>query len=553
MLSQLVASIVVVALSASPKVRQSASTAQSPAGAAGVSGTVTRADTGKPIPGANAQLVPAGGGVPARAKADDRGRFEFTALPAGQYLLNVTADGFVPLDALVTRPNGIGRIITLTDGERLDKIDFTLALPGAIEGRVIDEFGDPAPGVTIQLAQLMQAAGKSRLMPGGTGNNTGPTDDKGQFRFFGLPPGDYYVLALSGPFGRSNQSAFSSNGDGLGGFAPTYFPGTDKAADAKPVTVVVGQTTPSLTIALRAAHMSTISGKVFDTSGQPAGNARLMLLQTQGGDVRAIIPANTSSAPDGSFVYRNVAAGTYVLQGYVANGFASVPITVPEADEGKGVSGVIVSGHPLRTARGRVTFEGAPPPAKDRVSLGFSPTDFVSGPVGGNRIPSQINDDWTFEITQLTWTGVIRVSAPPAWRLKSVIRGGRDVADTPTDFQTADVNDLEIVMTTEFGSVGGLATDGMQPATAYSVAIFSDDKSKWNFPSRFVYGVRANPQGQFRLNGLLSGGYLAVAVPALPAGIEVDPTWLASMMPLATPFHISGTESVTLSLKLVKP
>lgn len=526
-----------------------------PKGTGRIAGTVTCADTGKPIPAAVVQLQSAGTPQPARTKSDDRGHFEFSDLVAGTHVLVATADGYVPLDATVNRPSGIGKPLTLADGQRIDNADVKLAVPGAIEGRVVDEFGDPAPGVTIQLGQMVLAWGRPTLLPGSPRNGSGPTDDQGRFRFSGLPPGEYYVMALSGPFGRSNNSAFSSPGEGLAGFAPTYFPGTDKAGSAKPVVVEVGAPTPAISFALVAAPMSTVSGTVTDTAGQPIARANLMLLQTQGGEVRSMIPANTVTAADGTFSYRNIPPGTYVLQSFGPRSFGSAPITVPAGGDPAGVTGVAVTNRPLTSARGRLTFEGTqPPPPTNRVTVGFIPTDWTSGPAGGNRIPSHVNDDWTFEINDLAWTGLIRVSAVAPWRMKSVTRGGKDIADTPSDFQTSDVNDLEVVMTTDTGgSVGGTVSDGNKPITSYGVAIYSDDPAKWIAPSRFIKYGRPNAQGAFSVPDLLPGAYLAVAVPILPTNQgEIDREWLKAMAPRASTFRISGTESVILSLRLIQ-
>ena len=87
---------------------------------------------------------------------------------------------------------------------------------------------------------------------------------------------------------------------------------------------------------------------------------------------------------------------------------------------------------PLTTARGRVLFEGdapAPAPQPGRQMIAFQPTSFTTGPVGGNRIAVTIHPDWSFEIPNLAWFGVLRVNPPPAGRwLASGTRG----ATSPT-------------------------------------------------------------------------------------------------------------------------
>ena len=62
--------------------------------------------------------------------------------------------------------------------------------------------------------------------------------------------------------------------------------------------------------------MAAISGAIVDASGQPVPGANLMLFQTTGGDVRALIMARRAAEADGTFSFRNVAPGSYVIQAF---------------------------------------------------------------------------------------------------------------------------------------------------------------------------------------------------------------------------------------------
>ena len=142
--------------------------------------------------------------------------FPFAELFGGSYQVNVTAEHYVGLEFGQRAPGKQGRRIELAEGMQFDKADFALPRTSAVEGRLVDEFGDPVPGVTIQVARVVVAAGKRRLMPVSSGTiATRPSDDLGQFRVFNLPPGDYYALALSGPFAGADDPS---------GFAPHVLP-----------------------------------------------------------------------------------------------------------------------------------------------------------------------------------------------------------------------------------------------------------------------------------------------------------------------------------------
>src|SRR2546423_1809774 len=82
----------------------------------------------------------------------------------------------------------------LADGQTLDNINISLPRGAVITGRVTDEFGDPAPSVSVSLMRLQFQQGQQRLVPAGAGGFPG-TNDIGEYRIFGLPPGQYYVAA----------------------------------------------------------------------------------------------------------------------------------------------------------------------------------------------------------------------------------------------------------------------------------------------------------------------------------------------------------------------
>src|SRR5262249_37661915 len=159
---------------------------------------------------------------------DDRGRFEFTGVAAGDYRLNAKANGYIAIDGKVNIPGGLGKMLHLDEGSQIERADIQLALPGSIEGVVRDENGKPLRGVTVQIAQQFSVAGLSRLLPSNN-KGSGSTNDRGEFKFSDLNPGTYFVLALSGPFVAANGPIGTAPTDAPTGFAPTFYPGTERA------------------------------------------------------------------------------------------------------------------------------------------------------------------------------------------------------------------------------------------------------------------------------------------------------------------------------------
>ena len=173
-----------------------------------IAGRVLAADTGRPVKRArvfaSAAELSGGRGV----LTDDTGLFQLVELPAGRYTLSVSKSGFVSLSYGQRRPLQAGTPLQLADGQEIKDIEFRLPRGSVIAGHVFDETGDPMPGVMVRVLRYQYQQGDRRLAPAGTAQ----TDDLGQYRIWGLMPGDYYVdaqsrinLPFGGPAGRGGR------------------------------------------------------------------------------------------------------------------------------------------------------------------------------------------------------------------------------------------------------------------------------------------------------------------------------------------------------------
>ena len=81
------------------------------------------------------------------------------------------------------------------------------------------------PGATVRVMRYQYAQGERRLAPAGTAQ----TDDQGQYRVWGLMPGDYYVNAVARNFGVRRPRRTGRPGAG-GGRAPAAGGGAAVAA-----------------------------------------------------------------------------------------------------------------------------------------------------------------------------------------------------------------------------------------------------------------------------------------------------------------------------------
>lgn len=225
-----------------------------------VEGVAIKAGTTEPVAHAQVMLTSVDGrrADTRVADTDDRGRFVFRAPAAGTYRLLAQHDAFV---------RTAGRTVTIVPGQSIRDLVVAMTPTGVVTGRVVDEYGDPAPDVYVR-ASLKDSTFEAT------------TNDLGEYRLYGLPPGAYVVSAApylaarietemrlgnapptamivvptrSSPYSPGEGQGMSSLAQALkvGNFIPfmalrgeshatVYYPGTTDATAAAPVDVPPG-------------------------------------------------------------------------------------------------------------------------------------------------------------------------------------------------------------------------------------------------------------------------------------------------------------------------
>lgn len=199
-----------------------------------LSGRVTVAETGQPVPGL---LICCESDPPAdiRAQAltDAGGRFRITHLEEGTYQVWVQFPESLPEWAAVGRAN-----VRVVAGKTTDGIDLELVRGEVLTGRVIDEeSGAPVAGARLEVTHLQTGVSHSVA-----------TDEGGTFRLR-LEPGTVQVVLQSLPQG---------------------FVG-DPQKNVRRVPVEMGENPPEVLFAVRQGLM--VVGRVMDREGQPVANA----------------------------------------------------------------------------------------------------------------------------------------------------------------------------------------------------------------------------------------------------------------------------------------
>ncbi len=478
------------------------------------------------------------------ATTDEAGAFEFTHLAVGGYRLAASKPGYVSLDFGQARPLQRGEIITLGDGETRERVDITLPRHSAITGRIVDENGDPVDRVGVRVMQVRYVGGRRQLV-GVAGARARPTNEQGRYRIYGLQPGSYVVAADVGPVGT----------DDLPGYATSYYPGTPNASEAQTVAVGLSQDVASVDFSLVPVRTARISGKTIGADGVPFQGGIQMRPSRRSGAVSAdAVGARTE--PDGTFEFPNVAPGEYVVHAFRANSeYAWQFVSVNGAD----VSGVIMQTVRGSTIAGRITFEGGGAPSRSSLEIVPVPVEPDLAPFNGGPGRADIQDDWTFEIANISGPRRLRLGrAPAGWTLHAVRVNGIDATDAVLNVGARDLplTDVEIVLTNRLTEISGRTTDARgQPIADCTVIVFAVDRQLWYDGSRFFMASRPSGDGSFALRALPPGEYFLAAVDRIPGADTAtewqDPEFLESISRSATRVTLTEGLKLPVSAKVI--
>lgn len=284
------------------------------------------------------------GGVPGgrATTTDEGGAFVFSGLPVGSYTLAASKPAYIAISYGAKQPGRTGTGITLADKQVVD-VSIALPLGGVIAGTVRDGRGRPLAGVDVGLVALPLPGAQRPSF------STSPvtTDDRGEYRLFGIPPGQYYVAAVGQSFTTSGATGrrtveetdavmaqlqtraadpiVSAPGapprkldvpaPSSASFAPIFFPGTARPDGATVITVTKGGTYAGTDFALTPVRTAVIDGTVQGpVTNLDRVELGLVIAGPQFPGFNSSRPILTQ-APDvrGRFRYENMPPGHYTI------------------------------------------------------------------------------------------------------------------------------------------------------------------------------------------------------------------------------------------------
>jgi hypothetical protein len=409
----------------------------------------------------------------------------------------------------------------------------TLTATGVIAGRVLDDSG-PIRNVLVRALRVTYRDGE-RYTEQAT---YARTDDRGEYRLFGLTPMSYVVDAIpqarphvEGPDYVTPLVPSNANGnrselrvplaqavaDGVvdpaaydtGVFVPSLYPGTTDPVAAVAIDVTPGAVVAGIDLQVRRMPAVMVRGRVIGAESATSSEPLTVALRAlTGPSVRTPVERD----PSGAFTVSSVPAGRYEILARV--GFRLTGRTVVDVGD-RDVAGVSISLEPGVRVTGRCLVEGVAESVSGPLLVQLVPAHPGGAGVGGKTV----NADGSFAFDNVEPQEYrLRVLAGGRTIVPSVIRLGTDVVTDGIVAVTRERQgqELELTMTLKTGAIDVFVGDRSQrPLPGTTVALVPDQERRRY--SGLFRSAATGADGRAQFSDVAPGSYTVMTGDVAPA------------------------------------
>jgi hypothetical protein len=532
-------------------------TTDHPKNVAAISGTVFCASTGDLLKKAHITLArqdDRGTSKPISTLSDDAGHFSIDDIEPGRYSLFAERNGYIRQHYGQTKPDGPGAVLTVAADQKMTDLVFRLQQSGVITGRVVDEDGDPLPGAQVQAMRRSYFRGKTTFSPVGQSS----TDDRGEYRIYGMGPGDYYLLATD-----QQNYGYADAEDNAPEYAPVYYPNASSGERATAVQVAAGDEIRGVDFVLSSntAHGYDVTGKIVVGAGDSNTllMAQVMLASNDNESQDFGMGGMRNAQPDpkdATFEFSHVMPGNYTITAVRFGGgtgnaqeTASQQIAVTDSNVSDVAlvlrQGINISGH--------VSVEGSEASTGSGMVVFFSPQDRS---FGSNVQPASVQQGGTFAVNGVndgTYNLQVWSSCHTCYLKAATTKDGADLLSKGMEVGSDSTpSSIELVYSSKTAAVSGTVTaEDDKPAPAAFVVLVPA-AGTLNRDARFST-ANTDQYGRFDISGVPPGHYSVVALRDFDENSEsyTDPDFLKPFADKAQSLDVAEGDHKTLQLELI--
>jgi hypothetical protein len=506
------------------------------------------------------QLATLSGRTPPATTSDRDGRFTFGNVSPGAYTIRVQKDGFFgkPEGGIYPPTAAVEASVAAKETK-----DASLAMipGGLIGGRVFGADGQLLSNAIVNALRVSYPLGHAVL----EGQVSKGTDDRGEFRLFWIPPGDYYLTA------EPPRAAPTPGAGAAGQGIKTFYPGVTAITEARMVSIKGGEETLGMDIAIRPISLFKVSGQVRSQippppsqAGAPVVNTAVLVLLSPDGNA----PDDTKQVGTVSLLPAQGQFEIPLLPG-VYDLFARVPDATSQAAGGApqawgrtrlevrdtNINNVLITIPSSVEVKGTVTATGGKIPPAIRIQL--MPDEGSASKIPAyqqvSRRTAVVNAEGAFSVPAVP-EGRFRVSSvaglPQDMYIADVRQGAQSVFDSGFDVSTKNSGPVEIVLATGAGTVSGVVLDGPTKAVAGATVVLVPEARRRSNRALYVLAT-SDASGRFTLRGVPPGDFKVFAWESIPAFAHVNAAFLAKHEVRGKVVHVGPQGTVSAELTLI--
>ncbi len=531
-----------------------------------IRGRVFYADTGRPVKRSLVMLIEADGGGGGAGNSwsgvtDNDGNLQIKNVRGGIYYAMVNAPGVVsPLsyvdfskkserEGLEEAFEGFEKIVV--DGINDTNVQIPARRGGAIGGRVIYDDGDTAIGVKVEI--LRKVGDKyvgilpnfSAIMSMTFGSNLYQTDDRGVYRFAGLPPGDYIVKVTENT--THGDSIAKSYYDplvsifGANSFLTIFYPDVFDTKAAQLINVQLGQELSEINLTIPSRNLYKLEGKIINLKDKSPVKARLSIktdvadeIYTPFNEMSRRQPNTALTDENGNWKFKELPKGTYKVtiepveseveyQGYLGN-YSNSNLTTnvnrnipPKPKLAKKTQEIIIEDKDLTemvievgygaTISGTATVENSQEmPKRITISAGSEKNEnaafanienFIST---GSPEVSKTNHEFKLENVPEGKNYFLVQTEDTDYYVKSATINGVDLLANPFEVKEGEVlRNVQIVFSKDVGTLKGVVlNDAKEPVKGFEFAIIPTGAAKRKI-FNYLRNATTKENGEFEI------------------------------------------------------
>ncbi|MEW6125491.1 MAG: carboxypeptidase regulatory-like domain-containing protein [Acidobacteriota bacterium] len=292
-----------------------------------------------------------------KTTTDSEGNFKIEKVPANDYLLNALTPGFVNPAELGSILPEKGRPVVINAGEELTGIEIALKRGAVITGRVVDGNHQPLIEAWLQLYKLDEKGEAQYFYI----NNPRMllTDDRGEYRLYGLPAGRYKI----GLGAKPGMTAATRYGVNL--YQLTYHPDTTDVMKAEIIELGDGEEATNIDIKLsHKLKTYTASGRIIDAAtGKPVANVQYFCgLVRPTGEYGGMVSPAMNPTGRGEMFFEGLTPGRYAAMILNTNDSETYAEAAPFDIKDEDVQGLELKIYRGASISGAVVVEGTDDP-----------------------------------------------------------------------------------------------------------------------------------------------------------------------------------------------